>query len=395
MKNFLAFLSLVAALVAALPPLARAQAPVPVHAPKAGAWISDPELLELPTSGPAWERLKADADKPLVIDLGDQNDDGDSLTFAAALVYRRLVLEADPAAEGYRARAQAALLATVGDTTNDGTSLPWSRNWCATALAADLIDWSPPEAEDPFLAWASSAPLIEFPDGRSIVSTHEVRPNNWGTHAGASRAAIAAYLGDQDALARCAQVFKGWLGDRAAFVGFEYGLPDVLEQGNPGQAVDVEAFDYGDLSWQWDEAAPVGVNPLGARKDLLPMGGVLPDDQRRCGSFPDGCPCQTNYTWEAMQGVVAQAVLLERRGYDPWRWQKKALGRAAWWLVHWNQQPPEASVNGSDDRWQAYVLLRVYPALARELVLVTPAPHGKHVGYTDWTTGGTSWPVGP
>ena len=30
----------------------------------------------------------------------------------------------------------------------------------------------------------------------TLVSTHENRPNNWGTHAGAARAAVARYLGD-------------------------------------------------------------------------------------------------------------------------------------------------------------------------------------------------------
>jgi hypothetical protein len=252
----------------------------------------------------------------------------------------------------------------------DGSSLPPSRNVCAAVLAADLIEWSSPSAEDDFRAWARFVLTEEYGDGRSIVSTHEDRPNNWGTHAGASRAAIAAYLGDAAELARCAQVFKGWLGDRASYAG----------------------FDFGDLSWQADPGRPVGVNPIGARKLGVPLGGVLPDDQRRCGDFPADIGCQSNYAWEAMQGALVQAIVLRRRGYDSWRWGNLALARAAHWLTRWNHQPPDASVNGSDDRWQAYVLRRVYPSFTPESSLASPAPPGKHVGYTDWTTSGTRWP---
>jgi len=39
---------------------------------------------------------------------------------------------------------------------------------------------------------------------------------------GASRAAIDVYLGDMQDLARTAQVFRGWVGDRSAYAGFSY-----------------------------------------------------------------------------------------------------------------------------------------------------------------------------
>ena len=46
----------------------------------------------------------------------------------------------------------------------------------------------------------------------TLRGTHEQRPNNWGTHAGAARAAVALYLGDTAELSRTATVFRGWLG---------------------------------------------------------------------------------------------------------------------------------------------------------------------------------------
>ena len=53
---------------------------------------------------------------------------------------------------------------------------------------------------------------------------------------------MAVYLGDATELANTAQVFKGYLGDRASYADFK----------------------YGDLSWQADPSKPVGINPLEA-----------------------------------------------------------------------------------------------------------------------------------
>jgi hypothetical protein len=100
-------------------------------------------------------------------------------------------------------------------------------------------------------------------DGKTLINTHEIRPNNWGTHAGASRVATDLYLGDKADLAKAAQVFKGWLGDRSAYAGFT----------------------YGDLAWQADPSKPVGINPKGATRNGHLIDGVLPDDQRRAGGF--------------------------------------------------------------------------------------------------------------
>lgn len=364
-----------------------AQAPSPVHDPKSGVWVSDEELLAMPMEGTAWDRVLADASGPIVVDLGNQNHDGDSLTMAAGLVYRRLLLSGDvELAETYRQQLEAALVSGMGtESPGDGSTLPPSRNLCAFVIGADLLEggWSSPELRDAFRTWCRDV-LDERLGGRTVRTTHEGRPNNWGTHAGASRAAIARYLGDDVELARCAQVFKGWLGDRTSYAD----------------------FDFGDLSWQSNPEQPRAVNPLGARLLVyLPAGGILPEEQRRCEEprpFPDSVErwledpehvgaCQTNYGWEAMQGVLAQAIILRRAGYDPWRWERKAIGRAAFWLIHWNQQPPQASINGSDDRWQSYVLDSIYPALRPMLVLQQDAPHGKAVGYTPWTTLAPTW----
>jgi hypothetical protein len=61
---------------------------------------------------------------------------------------------------------------------------------------------------------------------------------------------------------------------------------------------------------------------------------VIPDDQRRGGSFDplDWPPPAELYVWEALQGALVQAVILHRAGYPAFEWEDRALLRAVRWL---------------------------------------------------------------
>jgi hypothetical protein len=209
--------------------------------------------------------------------------------------------------------------------------------------------------DEQFSAWLATC-LTERLESKTLISTHEDRPNNWGTHAGASRMAVARYLRDDAALARAAAVFKGWLGDRSAYAGFT----------------------YGDLAWQADPAKPVGINPKGATKSGRDIDGVLPDDQRRGGGFV-WPPPKEKYVYEALQGAIAQAVILQRAGHDPFSWQDEALRRSYQWLH-------AVCLYGAtgDDTWQPHVINHFYGTQLRLPVSTRP---GKNVGWTDWTLG--------
>jgi hypothetical protein len=319
---------------------------------RAGIWVSREELAGLPMSGPAWQQLKAAADGNLgTPNIADQESSHDVKTLAVALVYART------GTASYRAKATGAILSAIG-TEAGGRTLALGRNLVAYVIAADLIDLKTYDAagDQRFRAWLSAVRKSTL-DGKTLVSTHEERPNNWGTHAGASRVAVDMYLGDTADLARAAAVFKGWLGDRAAYAGFK----------------------YGDTSWQADSRKPVGVNPFGASKGGHSIDGALPDDMRRgCGfRWP---PCQTGYAWEAMQGAVVQARLLSRAGYDAWNWQNKALLRATQFLYNLNQEVGGWWVSG-DDQWQPWIINTAYGA---HFPAVLPAKPGKNMGWTDW-----------
>lgn len=311
-----------------------------------GIWISPAELAALPTSGPAWDRLNRWAARSIVSpDLSDQNDPDNVITLAKALVSART------GNQPYRSEVVEAISRVMG-TEAGGLTLAPGRELIAYVVAADLVGL-PADLDQRFRVFLVQV-RTEVLSGRTLISTHEDRPNNWGTHAGASRAAVARYLGDQADLARAAQVFKGYLGDRSSYAGFR----------------------YGDLSWQANPAHPVGINPLGATREGHSIDGVLPDDQRRSGGFT-WPPPKENYVWEGLQGALVQAVILHRAGYDVWNWQDRALLRAVQWLHMQANFPPMG-----DDTWQLPLVDFYYGSSFWTGAPTTP---GKNVGFTDWT----------
>jgi hypothetical protein len=321
--------------------------------PRPGIWVSRDELAGLPTSGPAWDQLKAAADGELgKPDIADQNSNHDVRTLAAALVYART------GSPDHRAKAAAAIMAAI-DTENGDRTLELGRNLVSYILAADLIDLRGYDAaaEQRFHDWLGGVRYEELA-GRTLISTHEDRPNNWGAHAGAARIAADIYLGDRADLDRAATVFKGWLGDRSAYAKFVYDQ---------------------DLSWQADPANPVGINPAGATRDGHRIDGAIPDDMQRGGKFR-WPPKHTNYPWGAMEGALVQALLLSRAGYDAWNWSDKALLRAAQFLDETDREVGGWWAEG-DDQWMPWIINQAYDANFR---VVRPARPGKNLGWTDW-----------
>lgn len=249
-------------------------------------WISAQEINRLPMAGKAWEKLYNEAQKNTVSpNLSNQNDQSNVLVFAKALVYVRT------GEERYRDDVINACMTAIG-TEDGGRTLALGRELIAYVIAADLVGL-PSDKNATFRSWLRST-LTKKLSGRTLRSTHEDRPNNWGTHAGASRMAIAVYLNDDAELQQAAMVFKGYLGDRNSYSDFIYG---------------------NDLSWQSDAQNPVGVNPKAATKQGWNIDGALPDDMRRWEEFQPGDSFDyfiqqgltempnENYAYEALQGV--------------------------------------------------------------------------------------------
>ena len=134
----------------------------------------------------------------------------------------------------YRKQVIDACMAAIG-TEKGGRTLSLGRELIAYVIAADLVGL-PPQEDRRFRVWLKET-LTENLQGRTLRSTQEDRPNNWGSHAGASRGAVALYLRDAQELHRTAQVFKGYLGDRSSYAGFKYGSLDwQADPRRPAQA---------------------------------------------------------------------------------------------------------------------------------------------------------------
>jgi len=311
---------------------------------RAAMWLSPAEIRRLPMVGRAWNKIYNTAhDDWGAPNLADKNHDHNTQVLAGALVAVRM------GDAGLAIKVRSHLLRIPG-TEAHGRSLAVGRNLHAYIVAAGLVQLN----DARFDHWLDAVRTQDL-DGKTLISTHERRANNWGTHAGASRIAAAIYLNDRQELERSAAVFAGWLGDRSQYSEFKFG---------------------DDLSWQFDAARPVGINPLGATKNGRLVDGLIPDDLRRGAPF-QWPPVKTNYPWAALNGVVIQAELLQRQGYDAWNWSDRAVCRAVAALERLGWY-----VTGEDEEWLVHVVNRRCGTHFRtpEVAIV-----GKNFGWTDWT----------
>jgi len=319
-----------------------------------GIWLSIDQIKALPVTGVAWDNVKSTADKPLGrANIADQTSNHDVSTLATALVYARTGNEA------YRTKAADAVMSAIG-SEKGGRTLALSWNLSSYVISADLINL--PQYDQAkntqFRNWLSAVRSVSL-EGRTLISTHEDRPNNWGTSAGASRVAADVYLGDKADLAKAAQVFKGFVGDRSAHSGFS----------------------YGDLSWQCDPANPVGINPDNCKKNGINVSGAIGDDMRR-GDVLKYPPSATDYPWTALQGATMQAELLSRQGYDSYGWSNQAVKRSVQYLYDLSKVAGSGWWADADEAWVPWVINSKYGS---NFPTTNNPEAGRVANFADWT----------
>ena len=304
-------------------------APAAAGAVKQGIWSSVAELAQAPMAGPGWEAVlrAAESADPKLATVSNQDSNNNVAMLAAGIAYART------GDKKYRERVIAAVekLAAAGKPAD--RTLAWGRETGAYAMAADLIGYHSPQFE----AWLKNmAEVYTGEDGRTLIGMFRERPNNWGTQAFISLAAIYAYLGDTKSLAG---IRDYWI--------------KMVTGPNPGAI-------YGDdLSWHLDPKNPRLINPKGAAKEGMDIDGFVPDDMRRGGPFKNP-PVLTGYAWETLQGMVAGARVLERQGMPIWDVDDKALYRAAYAVqVRLGKKEPGWKAEG-DDLWMLPILDKAY-----------------------------------
>lgn len=319
-------------------------------------WVDVAALPSKPRSGRGWNNMysMAKGSMPGPVTVADQNSSTSAWMQACAYVY---------AATGdttFLGKVTAGFKALVSPSLPIDRALALARELQGYVAAAEGVSLS---KVDPDLDAAVRAKFRYFltcptkSGPASLLKSMEERPNNWGTHATAAVMLTARYLGDVNIFAHAVQVFRGFLGDRAAYAGFTYGA----------------------LDWQELPAQPVGINRKGATIQGHNMDGSLPEELRRGGGFEWPLPATppTFYPWEAEQGIGVAVATALNAGVDLRPASDWAHKRSIIWLTQVAKWP----ITG-DDAWQAPLLNWLYPDL--KLAVPDGGP-GKGMAWTEFT----------
>ncbi len=299
--------------------------PASISASGNGIWISTTELLSLPTSGAAWDKIRSTAYGSWGIpDLKNQDNIHAINTLAGALVYART---GDTLLQSKVRDAIIAAKRTLDESNEWQTTngvLAAGRQIGAYVISADLISLKNHDisADNEFRSWLMTIRTTKIGTHsrwNSITGTCENAAENWAAHACASRIAASIYLGDTADVDRAALIIHAW-SDRAFYPKDGIGLNGYFQHSSSYNS-----------SWICGtESTWTAINPP-CVKSGVNIDGALVEDASRGG----GC-CQLagvgySYSWEVMQGLTLSTELLYRTNrYDnPYLWTNSALKRAA------------------------------------------------------------------
>lgn len=330
--------------------------PPPVDPPAVGTgyiWVDVAALRKKTQSGAAWEAmLKAAKADPGTPSVENQDSKFNTNLQAAAYVY------ACTGDTTFLNKVLGGLRSIVSPSLKIGRALALAREVPGLIAAAEGIELSQVDPDLHELFKTKLRYFLTCPTSgggpATLVKSQEQRPNNWGTHASCARVMIARYIGDAAELERAVQVFKGFLGDRASYAGFE----------------------YGELDWQANQKNPVGINPQGSTINGHSVDGALPEELRRAGGFT-WPPGKTDYCWEAEQGITSTIAVLENAGLPAKSWSDQAHLRSIKWLYDVAGWPPSG-----DDNWQPAVINALY---GTNYPVASGASAGKNLGWAEFS----------
>jgi hypothetical protein len=359
-----------------------ASSPSPSPSAGQGIWISKAELDALPTSGAAWDRLLSDAGRdPGTANIADQDSRHDIYTLAAALVCVRT--------NQHCAKARKGVLDAIGTEYNQQPSgngpaawLEVGRNLAAYVIAADLLglraDGNSSSDGTRVEQWIASWLTKEIPDN-STGKPRTFIPFSSGSNAAAQEGfaytAVAAYLGNRQALDRAWDAFRTYACDPTA--------PDR-------ENIDLrKAIQYG---WTHDDNKPCAVNPKGSTRRVASgfpgaggtyrLDGSIGNDMRRGGDF-QWTPGFTHYPWTGLAGFVPAAVMLHRAQYPAFEVADRAVLRTHEYM--WHLRTATGNTDWFDEKRGSDVIPLVNHFYGTSFPTVQPVVMGKTIGYSDWT----------
>ncbi len=332
--------------------------PTPTFPPissNTGVWLSQQQIMALPTTGTAWNNVVNWANKPIgTPSINNQDSDSDQVALAQAFTCARI---------NQHCSEVGAALNTLASTTPSGDrALAWGRNISSWVIAADTVynSGNPSGINiSNFKSWANRAIRTNSSEGETIIQCHEHRPNNWSTMCGGSRIAADLIDGDTADLNRAWDEYRGYVGDRSS--GYLFANTVVTTNWRcPGDS---------------DRTA---INPRGCVKFGHNFDGVLPAEMLRQGEYSSWPPnLGTVYPFNGLAGIMLQAELLARHGYPSFTVADSAMLRAYGWLID------VAGFSGtSRTDWMPYIVNKRY---AKSYPTIEPPLPGQNIGFVDWT----------
>lgn len=307
----------------------------------------------LPTSGNKWNKIiEWSHTGPHYTTMGmglatppfifDQNDNADISVLADAIVGAKL---GSPVGDPYIVSARDRIIAgypflnyfldptpsPTGPVPHPPETLALGRNAVSIVCAWNIIKQAQPaaisdEQERQFRQWILK--IWESPklhDNRTFQEACFERANNWGAMCRASGTAICVYLNRVKETLRLAESFNAWSGD-------------------------VTSSEYPNLQFEEDTYQLQTYNPPEPNYGIIPplkyydypgttqpADGAMPEELRRDTCYNADATCaptfhypvpETGYHYEALQGAVVQAAILEANGISAWVMNSSAIGRA-------------------------------------------------------------------
>jgi len=264
--------------------------------------ISRSDLMSLPTSGAAWDAVKASADANASPDLCNQDNKADVNALAAGIVYART---GDAA---YKTKAVSLINQAMQSQRNgcNNAILAMGRQLGGYVLAADFAGYRDPA----FLAWLETIVTQEV-GGHS--RWHQLRftaydsASNWGVHALASVTTVDIFLN------RTADIDKDW--QTFASYGVAYG----------GQFNTASSFneDWSCHPVKVKDKLPIAINTPCIKSGINLDGAPVEDSSRSAFSS------YSTYIHESLQGYAVMAQLWSRTGREGWTVNNGQVCRAA------------------------------------------------------------------
>jgi hypothetical protein len=323
-----------------------------------GVLIDNAELVNLPTSGPAWNAVlkvaKGSLGTPKIADMNSSHDLKLVGCALAAVKLNDIAL---------KTKAHKALATAVGTEKN----IRWlniARNLTGYIVAADVLG----VRSGPVFEWLKAFMTKQHPENNPPGALQTLQQNAWASGSNASaqaglvHAALSVYLKDRAALDWSWMAFRRYCGDRTS----------TWRMGSNNDA------------WQAIPSDVVGIQNLGAvAKNGISISGAVSNDMVRSNPvpvFPLVWTEDSNYPWVGLNGAILTAEILFRQGYPAYEIADQALRRAATYLKNAGPKWYDATT-----RKDVKFLINKRYGVAYPLTL--PVAASGLVGFTDWLYG--------